>query len=120
MNQATKFLKADFYLQTILAFLIIIQSSLVDAAWFLMPIGIWQVISAIVLLVFYRNKMRIYYFLLVFLWMLLAGYLTYYGTTEQEILTSIAYAIPPILAVLYYILTATDYRAAQKATSSTE
>lgn len=113
MNKATKFLRADFYFQTLLAFIIIIQSSLVDAAWILMPVGIWQVISAIVLLVFYRNKMRIYYFLLVFLWMLLAGYLTYYGTIEQETLTSIAYAIPPILAALYYVLTATDYRKAQ-------
>ena len=114
MNKATKFLQADFYLQTIMGFIIIIQSSLVDAAWFLMPVGIWQVISAIILLVFYRNKMRIYYFLLVFLWMLLAGYLTYYGTIEQETITSVAYAVPPILAILYYISTAIDYRAAQK------
>jgi len=114
MTKSTKFLKADFYLQTIMAFIIIIQSSFVDAAWFLMPIGCWQIISATILLVFYRNKMRIYYFLLVFMWMLLAGYLTYYGTIDQDVLTSIAYAVPPILAVLYYILTATDYRTAQK------
>lgn len=120
MNQPKKFLKTDFYIQTILGFAIIIQSSLVDAAWFLMPVGIWQIISALVLLVFYQNKMRIYYFLLVFLWMLLAGYISYYGTVDQKILTSIAYAIPPILAVLYYILTATGYRNAQKATSVTE
>ena len=120
MNKPTKFLKADFYIQTILGFAIIIQSSLVDATWFLMPVGIWQVISAVILLVFYRNKMRIYYFLLVFLWMLLAGYLTYYGTIEQDIITSIAYAVPPILAVLYYILTATEYRTAQKVASATE
>jgi len=79
MNQAKKFLKVDFYLQTILGFIIIIQSSLVDAAWFLMPVGLWQIISAIILLVFYRN-----------------------------------------LAALYYILTATDYRAAQNAASVAE
>ncbi len=120
MNQQTKFLKADFYIQTIMGFAIIIQSSLVDVAWFLMPVGIWQVISALILLVFYRNKMRIYYFLLVFLWMLLAGYVSYYGTIDQKVLTSIAYAVPPVLAVLYYMLTATEYRAAQKATSVTE
>ena len=120
MNKQAKFLRADFYLQTLMGFIIIIQSSLVDATWMLMPVGLWQVISAIILLVFYKNKMRVYYFLLVFAWMLLAGYLTYYGTIDQKMLTSIAYAIPPILAVLYYILTATDYRTAQKAASSTE
>jgi hypothetical protein len=120
MNQPTKFLKADFYLQTILGFVIIIQSSLVDSAWYLMPVGLWQVISALVLLVFYPNKMRVYYFFLVFIWMLLAGYLSYYGTSDQKNLTSIAYAAPPILAIFYYILTATNYRAAQKAASSTE
>ena len=110
MNQATKFIKSDFYLQTILVFVISFQSSLVDVAWFLMPVGVWQIISALVLLVFYRNKMRIYYFVFVFLWMLLVGYLNYYGTIRQEILASTAYACPPVLAVLYYILTAIECR----------
>ena len=120
MNKPTKFIKADFYIQTILGFVIIIQSSFTDAVWFLMPVGLWQVISGLILLVFYRNKRRIYYFLLVFLWMFLVGYLSYSDTFEQKNLTSIAYAVPPILAVLYYILTAIEYRAAQKAASSTE
>lgn len=114
------FIKADFYLQTFLGFVIIVQSSLVNAAWFLIPVGVWQVISALILLVFYRSKIRIFYFLLVFLWMLLAGYLTYNNITNQKTLTSIAFAVPLILAILYYILTATDYRYTLKYTSQTE
>lgn len=113
MNQPAKFLKADFYLQTTIAFIIIIQNSLVNATWLLIPVGAWQIVSALILLIFFQNKTRIYYLFLVFFWMLLAGYLSYYGTNNQKILTSIAYVVPPILAILYYMLTATDYRAAQ-------
>lgn len=104
-------LKTDYYVQLImLVGLITCTISIIGiiyAAFGLFPFGVWQVVSALVLGIRYRDKKRLYYLVIVALYFG-SGYLL----SQYDLLNDIFFVfvvIALLLGILYFGWTRNDY-----------
>ena len=112
------FLKTDYYFQLImLTGLVICTVSVVGiiyAAFGLFPFGLWQVVSALVLGIGYRDKKRLYYLGVVTLY-----FISVYLLEKNNILDNlfgIFVGIALFLGGIYFIWTRRDYIESKNAT----
>ncbi len=110
MLNSRKFLAADLTLQVILAAVALWNLPSVDGAFLLLPFGAWQVLSALFLLFFRKYKSRVLYLLTVLAWVGLTAYVKSEGAYYSDFLTSVVFVVPPVLGVLYLLLTGYDLR----------
>ena len=105
MLNSKKFLLADLILQILLAAFALWNLPSVDAAFMLLPFGLWQVLSALYLLFFQKYTSRVLYLLTVAAWVGLTVYVKSDSAYYSDFLTSVVFVVPPVLGVLYLLLT---------------
>jgi hypothetical protein len=104
-------LKTDYYVQLImLVGLVTLTISVVGimfAVFGLFPFGVWQVGSALVWCIAYRNKKRLYYLGVVAFYFIAVFLLDKYNILND--IFPIFIGIPLFLGVLYFMWTRQDY-----------
>ncbi len=105
------FLQTDYYCQFIMLIGLIICTvsvvGIIYAAFGLFPFGLWQVASALVWGIGYRDKKRLYYLVVVTLYFISAYLLDKYNVLND--IFGIFVGIALFLGVMYFMWTRNDY-----------
>ena len=109
MKEAKGFLTADYYIQTIIGIACIILSFVLYGLILLLPFGIWQVISSLVLVLGYGDKKRIPHLIFTAIWGAILGIMTYFNFENFPIAFFYIIILPACVGIWYYTITRKDY-----------
>lgn len=109
MKEAKKFLTADYHIQTTLGIACILLSFVLYGLILLLPFGIWQVISSLVLVLGYNDKQRIPHLIFVAVWSAILGLLVFFGFEDFSFYFFYVILLPACIGIWYFIITRKDY-----------
>ena len=109
MKDAKGFLTADYYIQTTLGIACIILSFVLYGIILLLPFGIWQVISSLVLVLAYKDKKRIPHLIFTAIWGVILGILTFIDVENFPFFFFYIILLPASIGIWYYTITRKDY-----------
>lgn len=111
MEAARKFLKVDYYIQNIIGIPCLAFSLVFWGIILLIPFGIWQVISSLVLVFGYSDKKRIPHLVFVAVWTIILTLLLAFDLMNNELFFGYIIFLPAGIGIWYYIMTRRDYLA---------
>lgn len=108
MKRST-FLKWDFTIQTVIGFICILGTFLLYGLLLLLPFGIWQVVSSLVMVFIYGDNQRKSHLLFTLGWC--TGLALVLGLGWENFIFFLVYiiVIPAIVGIWYYRMTMKDY-----------
>ncbi len=109
MKEAKRFLTVDFYIQTIVGIACVLLSFALYGIILLLPFGIWQVISSIVLVLIYKDKKRVPHLIFVAIWGAILGILMLIGVENFPFYFFYIILLPAGVGIWYYTITRNDY-----------
>ena len=104
------FIRIDFWVQALLAALVL------STIWFglgmlaLPFFGLWQVSSGLYLGLVYRSRIRLYYLGAVLLWGSLLALSVYFFDDERDLIVTFLFGLPALIGFFYLYITLRDYR----------
>ena len=105
-----RFLLADMIGQGLLLLGIVVLLSHDTGYLLLIPLGIWQLLSAMFCLFWYKDRRRVPYLVLAGLWLAFLGFITSQSVSDGTFLFVCFIVIPGIFALYYFCLTAVEWR----------
>jgi len=109
MKAAKGFLTVDYYIQTILGIACIGLSFVLYGLILLIPFGIWQVISSLVLVFGFGDKKRIPHLVFVTVWATILSMIIFANFESFAFFCFYIILLPACIGVWYYIITRKDY-----------
>ena len=108
---ARRFIKVDFWIQTVLGSIVFLTSFMIYGLMLLLPFGIWQVISSLVWTFVYKNKQRIGYLKAVGAWTIVSGLLMLIEVDFFPLIFIWVIVVTAGIGIWYYVITRRDYTA---------
>lgn len=105
----TTFLKLDFNIQRIIGSACILFTFIIYGLLLLLPFGIWQVISSLIMVFIYKDKKRIPHLIFTLLWSIIFLFLIEYNLDESSSFILYLIVLPSFVGIWYYRQTKTDY-----------
>lgn len=103
------FITADYHIQMVIGIACIILSFVLYGLMLLLPFGIWQVISSLVLVLGYNDKKRIPHLIFVAIWSVLLGIMLYFGFDGFAFYFFYIILLPACVGIWYFTMTRKDY-----------
>jgi len=110
MKAAKGFITTDYWIQTVLGIACLALSLVLYGIILLLPFGIWQVISSLVLVLGYGDKQRIPHLIFVVIWGIILSLFLLFELDAFPFLFFYIILLPACIGVWYYTITRKDYR----------
>ncbi|MGK0364547.1 MAG: hypothetical protein ACI85O_001604 [Saprospiraceae bacterium] len=109
MKAPKGFLTADYWIQTIIGIPCAIFSLVIYGIILLLPLGIWQVISSLVLVFGYKDKKRIPHLIFTVIWFVVLALTIFINIESFALYLFYFILLPAGVAIWYYSITYNDY-----------